>query len=358
MAVMQTIEWRDVTGREIVHRWPETGPGDVSLGAQLTVRESQAAVFFRDGQALDVFGPGRHTLTTMNIPILQKLVNLPFGGTTPFQAEVYFVNLRTFTNMKWGTPAAIAFRDSELQMVRLRAYGLYTMRVSSPQVFVNMVVGTEHRYDQAQSESWLRDFIVARFTDTLGETGGTLLDLPRLYDELGVAARSRIATDFDRYGLELVDFLVEAITPTEEVAAMLDERTSMEAVGDIDRFTKFATARAIREMPSAGGGAAGAAATGAGLGAGMGMGAAMVGALSQAMQPGAAQQQAPQAPAQPQTMQCPHCQAAMPVGSKFCSNCGKSLAGPVCECGAQLPPGAKFCNECGKTVQAEGEAEA
>lgn len=348
MAVMQTIEWRDVTGREIVHRWPETGPGNISLGAQLTVRESQAAVFFRDGQALDVFKPGRHTLTTMNLPLLQTLISLPFGGRTPFQAEVYFVNMRTFANNKWGTPTAIPFRDSELQMVRLRAYGLYTMRVSDPQLFVNMVVGTEHRYEQSDVEAWLRDFIVARFADTLGETGGTLLDLPKLYDELAVAVRSRLSTDFSRYGMELIDFLVEAITPTEEVAAMLDERTSMEAIGDIDRFTKFATARAIREMPSAEGGG-GAAATGAGLGAGIGMGAAIAGAMSQAMQAGASKQQAP---AEPQTMQCPYCHAMIAVGSKFCPNCGNSLAAPVCsKCGAKLLPGAKFCSECGAPVQ-------
>jgi membrane protease subunit (stomatin/prohibitin family) len=348
MAVMQVIEWRDVTGREIVHRWPETGPGNVSLGAQLTVRESQAAVFFRDGQALDVFGPGRHTLTTMNIPLLQKLVNLPFGGTTPFQAEVYFVNLRTFTNMKWGTPTPIPFRDRELQMIRLRAYGLYTMRVANPQVFVNMVVGTEHRYEQADLESWLRDFIVARFTDTLGEVAGTLLDLPRLYDEIGIAARSRLGADFERYGVELVDFLVEAITPTEEVAKMLDERTSMEAVGDVDRFTKFATARAIREMPQAAG-EGGAMATGAGIGAGIGIGAAMAGAVAGAMHPQPAQSQQPGA--QAQTVACPHCQAANPAGAKFCNSCGKAMAGAFCECGAQLPPGAKFCNECGKAVR-------
>ncbi|MCE5218092.1 SPFH domain-containing protein, partial [bacterium] len=110
MALMDVLEWTDVTGTEIVHRWPEYGQADIRLGSQLTVRESQTAVFFRDGKALDVFRPGRHTLTTNNIPLLGTLVNLPFGGQTPFQAEVYFVNMKTFTGMKWGTPTPIVFR--------------------------------------------------------------------------------------------------------------------------------------------------------------------------------------------------------------------------------------------------------
>ncbi len=198
MRGIQVIEWRDETGTEIVHRYPEEGPGTVSLGAQLTVRESQAAVFFRDGQALDVFGPGRHTLTALNLPLVQDVINIPFEGNTPFQAEIYFVNMRTFTNMKWGTPEPILFKDSEFAMIRLRAFGLYTMRIANPQLFVNSVVGTEHRYSTDQVSDWLRDFIVGRFNDTLGEQIDTILKLPQVYDELGIAVRSRLQSDFDR----------------------------------------------------------------------------------------------------------------------------------------------------------------
>jgi len=167
---LQVVEWRDETGTEIVHRWPEFGSGEIRLGAQLVVRESQTAVFFRDGKALDVFGPGRHTLTTLNLPLLGQLVNLAFGGQTPFQTEIYFVNMRTHTQLRWGTVSPVVFRDKELAMVRLRAHGLYTMRIQDPQLFVNTVVGTEHRYDTETVQDWLRDFIVARFNDALGDT--------------------------------------------------------------------------------------------------------------------------------------------------------------------------------------------
>lgn len=286
MAGIDVIEWRDVTGNEIVHRWPEVGPGTIKLGAQLTVRESQEAVFYRDGKALDVFGVGRHTLTTANIPLLQGLINIPFGGETPFQAEVYFVNLRTFTEMKWGTASPVIFRDSELEMVRLRAFGAYTMRVGDSQLFVNEVVGTQHMYDTDLVASWLRDFIVARFNDVLGEVMDTVLDLPKYYDQIGATMRARVGQDFENYGLELIDFLIEAITPPEAVIEMIDKRSGMAAVGDMDRFMRYQTAQAIGDMPNAEGGG-GAAGLGLGLGAGAGMGAMMMGAMQQQMgQPG------------------------------------------------------------------------
>ena len=357
MELLQTIEWRDTTGTEIVHRWPAHGPGTVRLGAQLTVRESQTAIFFRDGQALDVFGPGRHTLTSLNLPLLQTIIALPFGAVTPFQCEVYFVNMRTFTNMKWGTPSPIVFRDSELQFVRLRAYGLYTLRIAEPQLFVNIVVGTEHRYEQETLEAWLRDFIIARFNDTLGEVIDTILDLPKMYDELGVAVRTRVGQDFERYGIELVDLLVEAVTPPEEVLKMLDERTAMEAVGDMRRFTQYQTAQAIRAIPGPGGGEGGvvgsAAAAGAGLGAGVGMGAAMVGAMRDVFAPPAAPQAPAATPQPPPGPPCPSCQAGVPAGARFCPQCGAALTGGACaKCGAELSINAKFCAECGEGVGA------
>ncbi|MBP8952489.1 MAG: SPFH domain-containing protein [Armatimonadetes bacterium] len=326
MALLDVIEWRDFTGDEIVHRWPASGPGTIKWGAQLTVRESQVAVFFRDGKALDVFQPGRHTLETNNIPLLGALINLPFGGQTPFQAEVYFVNMKTFADMKWGTPAPIIFRDSELHTVSLRSFGAYTMRVREPQLFVNTIVGTEHVYDSDACQAWLRNFIASRFTDTLGEVMDTVLDLPKLYDEIGVAVKARVGEDFERYGLELIDFVIGAITPPDEVMEMINERARMEAVGDMNRFTQFRTAQAIGDLPKAGGDSM--AAAGMGMGAGVGMGAAMAEALRGAMSGN--QQQAP--PAEGAT-------PVSPAGAKFCANCGKPLAA-----------GAKFCSECGAKV--------
>ncbi len=353
MRGIQVLEWRDVTGEDIVQRIPEDGPGDISIGAQLTVRESQAVVFFRDGQALDVFGPGRHTLTALNLPLVQSLINIPFEGTTPFQAEVYFVNMRVFTDMKWGTPQPVMFRDSEFEMIRLRAHGLYTMRINDPQLFVNVVVGTEHRYATPQIRSWMRDFIVSRFNTILGDNVTTILDLPGRYEELAIAVRSRLGEDFDRYGIELVDFLINAVTPPEELEEMIDQRGGMEAVGDMDRFIRYSTARAVRDRPGGEGGAGGPAAAGAGLGAGVGMGAAMVGAMAGMFQPGLQGAQPAAAPpvAVPPSPggACNKCQAPLPQGAKFCANCGAVVpqAAFCADCGAQLPPGARFCPECG-----------
>jgi membrane protease subunit (stomatin/prohibitin family) len=356
MDLIDVIEWRDISGQEMVHRWPEYGEGNIRLGAQLTVRESQTAVFFRDGKALDVLGPGRHTLTTENIPLLQRLINIPFDGKTPFQSEVYFVNMKTFTDMKWGTRQPITFRDSELSMVRLRALGSLTVRVSDPQLFVNTVVGTEHQYSQESLLNWMRDFIAARFNDTLGLVMKTILDLPMHYNELAVAVKSRVGDDMAKYGIELIDLVIEAVTPPDEVQKMIDERGSMEALGDMKRYTQYQTAQAIREMPQAGGDGGGMMATGAGLGAGVGIGAAIGSAVGDALRGGG---QAPAQPAEPQAAvaaptpasagKCAKCGGDLVPNARFCPNCGAPVGPAVCaKCGKELPVGAKFCPECGE----------
>ena len=243
--MMEVIEWFDQTGTGIVHRYPEQGSGDIKMGAQLIVRENQAAVFFRDGQGLDVFGPGRHTLSTQNLPILTRLLSLPWGFTSPFRAEVYFVNLKVFTNMRWGTRDPVAFKDQQLGLIRLRAFGSFTMRVTQPLLFVNSLVGTQGSYTTDQIEDYLREVIVARLNDFLGETVESLLDLPKQYDEMAVAMKTRLAEEFRKYGTEMVDFYVNRITPPEDVERMIDERSSMGAVGDLDRFTQFKAAKAM-----------------------------------------------------------------------------------------------------------------
>ncbi len=341
MPAIDVVEWTDLTGEDIVHRWPQYGQANIRLGSQLTVRESQMAVFYRDGKGLDVFGPGRHTLSTANIPLLQQIINIPFGGRTPFQAEVYFVNMRTFTNLKWGTPSPVIFRDDELGPVRLRAYGIFTMRVIDPQLFVNKVVGTEHRYDTESVGAWLRDFIVARFNDVLGETLDSVYDLAGRYDELGSAAKARLTDDFRNYGLQLEDFLIDAVSPPDEVVEMIDERTRMNAVGDMDNFTRYRTAKAIGEISQAGGAGGGSAATGAGLGLGM----AMAQMMAQSLSP---QQAAVPGVATPMGRTCPngHVVAAE---ARFCAQCGERMPEPTgtCPSGHPVPPGAKFCPECG-----------
>lgn len=348
---IDVIEWTDQTGEAIVHRWPQIGQADVSLGAQLTVRESQAAVFFRDGKALDTFGPGRHTLTTANLPLLGRIINIPFGGRTPFQAEVYFVNMRTFTNLKWGTPTPVIFRDGELGAVRLRAHGMFTMRVNEPQLFVNKVVGTEHRYDTPTVASWLRDFIVSRFNDTLGNVLESIFDLAGKYGEVGAATKARLTSDFRNYGMMLEDFLIEAVTPPDEVNEMIDERSRMGAVGDMDRFTQFRTAQAIGDLAKSGGEAGGAAATGAGLGLGMTMAQMMAQSMTPGQQQPAAGGGAAPAPPAMETTTCPEGHVVA-QGARFCPECGSKMPEQPASCpnGHPVPPGARFCPECGSQM--------
>lgn len=289
--IFDIIEFFDETGREIAHRIPEDGSGDFRVGSQLIVRESQGAVFFRDGKALDTFGPGRHTLTTANIPLLIDLIGKAFSDKSPFRAEAFFVNLREFVDQKWGTPEPMAMRDKELGMVRLRAFGTYSMQVKEPQLFVNKIVGTQGLYTISEIENFLRSIIVSNFTDILGEVQRSLFDLPSIYEELGAGVKARIQDDFNSLSLDLKTLYVQNISPTEETAKVIDERAAMGAIGDMNAYMKFKTAQAIARAAEAGGGEAGSlAGLGAGLGAGVGIGTAMAQAMAEAMRGGQPQE--------------------------------------------------------------------
>ncbi|HEX5719717.1 MAG TPA: SPFH domain-containing protein [Thermoanaerobaculia bacterium] len=339
---MDVIQHQDPSGKTMVARWPANGTADIRLGSQLIVEESQQAVFFRDGKALDTFGPGRHTLATQNIPLLASLFGIPFGGKSPFQAAVVFVSTKTFMDLKWGTKEPVPFRDQELAMVRLRAFGKYALRVVNAQQFVNGVVGTMGVYSTERVEDWFRDVIVARLTDVLGENLTSVFDLPRLYDELAMALKARVSDDFTKYGIELVDLYMGAITPPEEVQKLIDERSGMAALGDMNTYLKFKTARAIGDAAQQEGGGSGVAA-GMGMGMGAGMGMMLPGMMREAMQGGGqgGGQQAPAAPAGGGAPAAGAAAGAAGVGATpaFCHNCGQKLG-----------PGSKFCPSCGTKV--------
>lgn len=280
--LVDIVEWLDDDRETMVYRF-QRYQNEIKYGAQLVVRESQAAVFVNEGQLADVFAPGTYTLDTQNLPILSTLRGWAYGFHSPFKAEVYFVSTRTFTDRKWGTKNPIMLRDPEFGPVRLRAFGTFAIKVKDPATFIRQIVGTDGRFNVDEIGEQLRDMVVARFGDVLGESKIPVLDLAGNYDELGRFITGRIQSDFDAFGLQVVMLLVENISLPAEVEQALDKRTSMGVVGNLQAYTQFQAANAIGDAAKTPGGLAGA-------GVGMGMGLAMGGQMAQAL--GAGQQPA------------------------------------------------------------------
>ncbi len=327
---LEVLEWLDDTGLEMVHRLPQEGSGDIKYGAQLTIRENQAGVFFYQGKAVGVFGPGRHTLKTANIPLLTKLASIPWGMTSPLRAEVYIVHMKVFPNLKWGTRDPVAFRDAELGLIRLRAFGVFNLRVVQPVLLINRLVGTQGIYTTVEIEEYLSRVIVSRFNDYLGENLDTLLNLPAKYDEMSRGLAERLQKDFSHFGLGLTHIYINAITPPTEVQQAIDDRSRMGVFQDMDKLMKMKAAMAMEKSSETGGG-----------GLGMGLGLMMPGMLSQYL--------AKEAPAGKTAVQCPDCKQPVPEDAKFCPQCGHQqvIFTQCADCGKNLTPNARFCSRCG-----------
>jgi membrane protease subunit (stomatin/prohibitin family) len=264
--LIDVIEWTDATRDTLVFRFPRHN-NEIKNGAQLTVREGQAAVFVDEGQLADVFAPGMYELETENLPILSTLKGWKHGFQSPFKAEVYFVNTRQFTDQKWGTKNPVTMRDPEFGPVRVRAFGTYAMRVSDPGTFLKEIVGTDGHFTTQDVTDQVRNILVARFSDAMASSGIPVLDMAANYDELGGKLSDRVSSDMAQYGIELRTLLVENISLPQSVEEALDKRTSMGVIGNLDAYTKFQTAEAIGDAaqnPGTGGMMAG------GMGAGLG----------------------------------------------------------------------------------------
>ncbi len=335
---LEILEWFDESGTEMVHRIPEGGSGEIKYGAQLVVRESQAAVFFYKGRALDVFGPGRHTLTTANIPILTKILSLPWAMKSPLRAEVYFVNMKVFAGVKWGTSEPVAFRDGELGLIRLRAFGILNIQVVQPVLFINSLVGTQGIYTTEQIERYLGSVVVSRFNDYLGEHLESIISLPGTYDDMASGLLTELQKDFAQFGLALPQLYISSITPPLEVQKAIDDKSKLGIFDDLNKLLRLKAAMAMEKASEN--------QTEAGSGFGMGLGFMMPAMFGNAMKTDDS------LPTGPEEVHCPDCRLPVPREGKFCPHCGHQIVvfQRCRSCGKNAPPNARYCPACGREM--------
>ena len=369
---IEVIEWNDTAG-DIVYKFP-VYDNAIKMGAQLIVREAQAAIFVNEGVIADVFGPGRHTLETENMPLLTGLKSWKYGFNSPFKADVYFVSTAIFTDQKWGTTNPVIMRDPELGAIRVRGFGNYSYRVSDPALFMRSLFGSNEQFTPDNIHGYFKTLMISTLSDALAESQIPVIDIATRYEELSQDIALRLESHFRELGFAFTGFVIENLSLPPEVEAMIDRKSSMNIAGNLDQYMKYQTAEAIRESANnTGGGLAGA---GAGMGAAMAMGQMMQGALNPNAQGGnnpPAQRSAPQSQISSQPslshqadqleeppdvnatpnvqgeVACGSCQTSMKPEDKFCSHCGTPR--PVVrfckECGTKLALNAKFCSGCG-----------
>jgi len=248
---IDVIEWTDDSQDTMVYRFERHG-NEIKYGAKLIVRESQIAVFVNEGEIADILGPGTYELETKNIPILTSLQHWDHGFNSPFKAEIYFINTKRFIDLKWGTKNPIMVRDPEFNMVRLRAFGTYEIRVQDPKLFIQEITGTDGHFTTDEIDAQLTNLIVSKFASILGENNIAALDLAGNYEKLGGFITAKISPYFEEYGLSLTKILIENISLPEEVEKALDRRTSREITGDLNANLQYQMGEALGSENSSG----------------------------------------------------------------------------------------------------------
>jgi membrane protease subunit (stomatin/prohibitin family) len=314
---VDVIQWTEDGDGTLAYRYPMRDL-EIQYGAQLTVRESQMALFVNEGKAADTFGPGLYTLETRTLPLLTNLMNWDKLFKSPFKSDVYFFSTRQQTNQKWGTQQAITVRDKDFGMVRLRGFGIYAYHLATPLTFHQQVSGTRDVYTVADLEGQLRNTILARFADAFAASGVPFLDMAANQGLLADKLKQALAPAFGEYGLTLDSFAVESLSLPDELQKKLDERIGMNMVGNMQQYTQYQVAQS---MPIAAANEGGGAGLGAGLGAGMAMGKAMADAVG-----GAAAGTPGGKPADAGTKFCEACGTPIPKAAKFCPECGGAQA--------------------------------
>ena len=288
--LIDIIQWLDDTNDTLLYRFPRYN-NEIKYNARLVVREGQTAVFINEGQVADIFGPGTYTLETKNLPVLATLKGWKYGFESPFKAEVYFCSTRQFTNLKWGTPGPCTMRDPEFGAVRVTAFGLYAMKIKDPAVFIREIAGTDGNFSTEEIQENLKGKIGTRIKEVMPELQIPVIDLESRVVTLGEMLKERIAAAFEGFGIALTEVQVQDVGLPEEVERAIDKAGAMRAIGNMQTFTQYETASAIKDAANNPGGLA---AAGVGVGMGLGMGGQMAGAMS-GMLSGQVQPQGPQA---------------------------------------------------------------
>jgi len=364
--LLAVIEYKNEERDQIVYRFPLTERDEIMTSSKLIVRESQAAIFVHKGKIADIFTAGTYSLSTENIPFLTKLLSLPTGFESAIKAEVYFVNLRQFTGLKWGTQNPIMMRDNDFGNIRVRGYGIYSFKVEDPKQFLKEMFGTSSSFSVSDVASQLKPLLLSGLADAIAESKLSALDLAANYKELSDTVISCSENGFTAFGLKLCTFVIENLSLPEEVEKALDERTKLGVIEDkIGTYTRLKAADALKDAANnpSGNNLAG---LGVGLSAGSAMGNVFANNLSgenitkednkiPCINCGALIKKSakfcPECGTK-QGLSCPNCGANVKKTSKFCPECGTKLINDkTCECGAKLSPKAKFCPECGKDVK-------